>query len=71
MITFKVKRRKLSGIVINLSDAIVEVIKDGEVVAMIYPTIEGIKISFQDFISLEASNGTDMVPPTPTIFLKF
>ena len=71
MITFKLKRRRLSDMVVDLSDAIVEVIKDGEIVAMIYPTTEGIKISFQDLISLEASNGADMVPPTPTIFLKF
>ncbi len=71
MITFKLKRRRLSGTVVNLSDAIIEIIKDGEVVAMIYPTVEGIKISFEKLISLEASNGDDMVPPTPTIFLKF
>jgi hypothetical protein len=71
MITLKLKRKRLSGMVVNLSDAMVEVVKDGEVVAMIYPTVEGIKISFEDLISLEASNGNDLIPPTPTIFLKF
>ena len=71
MITFKIKRRKLSGMVVNLNDAIVEIIKDGEVVAIIYPTKEGVKISFKELTSFEANNGTDMVPQIPTIFLRF
>jgi acylphosphatase len=71
MITLKLKRKRLSGMVVNLSDAMVEVVKDGEVVATIHPTTEGVKISFERLISLEASNGNDLIPPTPTIFLKF
>lgn len=70
MVSFKIKRVKRSDI-IDLNKAVVEVIKDGEVVAMIYPTEEGIKISFESLISLEANNGVDMIPQTPTIFMKF
>jgi hypothetical protein len=71
MIKLRKKRKRMSGMVVDIDDAIIEIIKDGEVVGMIYPTVEGIKISFERLISLEASNGDDIIPPTPTIFLKF
>ncbi len=71
MIKLRQKTKRMSGVIVNLDDVIVEVIKDGEVVATIHPTTEGIKISFERLISLEASNGDDMVPQTPIIFLKF
>ncbi len=71
MIKLRTTRKKMSGMVVNLNDVVIEVIKDGKVVARIYPTEEGIKIDSSEMKKFEANNGEEMVPSVPTIFMNF
>ena len=70
MVRFKIKRMKRDGVV-DIEKAIVEVIKDGKIVARVYPTEEGIKIDSSEVKKFEANNGEEMVPSVPTIFMTF
>ena len=70
MIVFKVKRpqRKL----VEMDKVIIEVIKDGEKVASIFPNEEGIRIVCEKGMKkIECNNGEDFVPAVPLVEIHF
>jgi len=67
----RMRMRRPKSNVVDIDRAFVEIIKDGEIVSRIYPTEEGIKIESLELKRFESSNGEDIVPPTPLIFLSF
>ncbi len=72
MVKFRTRRmKKNDGVVVDIEKVIIEVIKDGKVVAIIYPTNDGIKIGSTEMKQFEANNGEEMVPSIPTIYMKF
>ncbi len=71
MIKLRIKKERPSGMVVDIDKVIIEIIKDGKIVAIIQPTKEGIKIYSENLTSFEANNGSDVIPQTPIIFLKF
>ncbi len=67
----RIRLRRPKSNVVEIDKAFVEIIKDGEIVSRIYPTEEGIKIESLKLKRFESSNGEDIVPSTPVIFMSF
>ncbi len=67
----RIRMRRPKSNVVEIDKAFVEIIKDGEIVSRIYPTKEGIKIESLELKRFESSNGEDIVPSVPVIFMSF
>jgi|GEM_PF-3190738 len=70
MVILKSKRPKKKKVV-GIESAIVEVVKNGEVVARIYPAKEGIKVASKKIKNVETTNGREYVPQIPMIIIDF
>ncbi len=70
MIVFKLKRPRENNVV-GIENTIVEIVKDGEVVARIYPNKDSIKFASENFKSVKVTNGEDYVPQIPMVIIDF
>ncbi len=70
MIVLKTRRPKKSK-VIGIESTIIEVVRDGSVIARIYPKEKGIKVASKKIKNVETTNGKDYVPEIPMIMIDF
>jgi len=69
MILFKIRRPKEK--VVEMDKAIVDIVRDGEVIARIYPGEENIKIESEQFKKIEANCGEEFVSKKPVVIIEF
>ncbi len=71
MVIILKQRRPKKSDVIEIEKSIIEIMKDGDVVGIIYPSENGIRVVGERFEKIEANSGKNFCPQLPLVIIDF